>query len=97
VSDVASAREETGWQVLFGGDRFIPAGYCVDALAQVCGPLLMAGPQPRPAGKKGGTARGVAVPESGRNATVVAELAATGRCDHGGQLSEPGVGVSGGE
>ncbi|MDO0910601.1 hypothetical protein QQM39_06965 [Streptomyces sp. DT2A-34] len=38
MSGVASAREETAWRVLLVGDRFIPAGYCVDALAQVSGP-----------------------------------------------------------
>jgi D-3-phosphoglycerate dehydrogenase len=35
---MASAREETALRILVVGDRFIPAGYCVDALAKVCGP-----------------------------------------------------------
>ncbi|WP_406437670.1 hypothetical protein OHB14_57925 [Streptomyces sp. NBC_01613] len=35
---MASAREETALRVLVVGDRFIPAGYYVDALTEVCGP-----------------------------------------------------------
>lgn len=50
VNGVASAREETAWWVLVVGDRFVPDGYRVDALAWVCGPTLLAGPQPRRAG-----------------------------------------------